>query len=244
MTNHLVGTSEIAEMLAVSRARVAQLADSYDDFPPPQAELASGRIWSRTAVEQWIRDHPNRPSGRRRERSTPKSGLFFDRFDDAARQVVVLAQRQAGSLGHTQIGCEHLLLGLAAEPTGVARRVLQSLDADRDTLADALESVAPARTTPTTGHLPFTDRAKNSLEAAYKESLEFDSDIVSTEHILLGLLSDANLAVQLLRDIGITPSDVRRTVLDSPPQNDFSAIANQLRQIADALDRTQHSVST
>lgn len=239
MTNHLVGTAEIADMLGVSRARVAQLADSYDDFPTPQAELAAGRIWSQTAVEQWIRNHPDRPSGRRRERSTPKPGLFFDRFDDAARQVVVLAQQQAGSLGHPQIGCEHLLLGLAVEPTGAARRVLQSLGADRATLAEALESVAPARPTTIAGHLPFTDRAKKSLEAAYKESLELDSDVISTEHILLGLLSDANLAVQLLHDLGITPNEVRRAVLDTPPSTDFTAIANQLRKIAEDLDNAR-----
>lgn len=237
MTNELVGTTEIAEMLGVSRARVAQLADSYDDFPAPQAELASGRIWSRTAVELWIQEHPDRPSGRRRERSAPKSGLFFDRFDDPARQVVVLAQRQAGSLGHTQIGCEHLLLGLAAEPTGVARRVLQSLDVDRSTIAEALESVAPARKTPATGHLPFTDRAKKSLEAAYKESLELDSYMISTEHILLGLVSDVNLAVELLQDLGVTPNDVRRAVRESPSSADLAAIANQLRQIAETLER-------
>lgn len=238
MTNHLVGTAEIADMLGVSRARVAQLADSYDDFPAPQAELASGRIWSRTAVEQWIRDHPNRPGGRRREGVKPAPGSFFDRLDEAARQSVVLAQQQARMIGHPRIGCEHLLLGLAAEPTGAASRVLRSLGADLSTLAEALESVAPGRAARAAGHLPFTDRAKKSLEAAYKESLEYDSDVISTEHMLLGLLSDANLAVQLLHDLGITPNDVRRAVQDSPPPADFSAIANQLRQIADALDKT------
>ncbi len=64
MTSHLVGLSEIATMLGVSRQRAGQLVRDYDDFPPPVAELASGRIWETTAVDAWAKAHPVRPPGR------------------------------------------------------------------------------------------------------------------------------------------------------------------------------------
>ncbi len=64
MTSHLVGLSEIATMLGVSRQRVGQLVRDYDDFPPPVAELASGRIWETAAVQAWANTHPVRPPGR------------------------------------------------------------------------------------------------------------------------------------------------------------------------------------
>ena len=64
MTSHLVGLSEIATMLGVSRQRAGQLVRDYSDFPPPVAELASGRIWETTAVEAWAKAHPVRPPGR------------------------------------------------------------------------------------------------------------------------------------------------------------------------------------
>lgn len=64
MTSHLVGLSEIATMLGVSRQRVGQLVRDYDDFPPPVAELASGRIWETAAVRAWANAHPVRPPGR------------------------------------------------------------------------------------------------------------------------------------------------------------------------------------
>lgn len=64
MSSHLVGLSEIATMLGVSRQRVGQLVRDYDDFPPPVAELASGRIWETVAVEAWAKAHPVRPPGR------------------------------------------------------------------------------------------------------------------------------------------------------------------------------------
>jgi predicted DNA-binding transcriptional regulator AlpA len=64
MTNHLVGVSEIAQMLNVSRQRADQLTREYEDFPAPEVALASGRVWSRREVERWISRHPERRSGR------------------------------------------------------------------------------------------------------------------------------------------------------------------------------------
>jgi prophage regulatory protein len=64
MTHHLVGLTEIAEMLEVTPQRVAQIVKAYGDFPAPDAELASGRVWKRRDVDRWIKAHPSRPRGR------------------------------------------------------------------------------------------------------------------------------------------------------------------------------------
>jgi predicted DNA-binding transcriptional regulator AlpA len=68
MTSHLVGTPEIAKILSVTRQRVDQLIASYPDFPKPEVVLTNGRVWRRSAIEQWIARHPDRPAGRRRKR--------------------------------------------------------------------------------------------------------------------------------------------------------------------------------
>jgi len=49
---------------------------------------------------------------------------MFERFTDGARHVVVQAQANARRLGHTYIGCEHLLLAVVAtgEPASVILR--------------------------------------------------------------------------------------------------------------------------
>src|SRR5919107_3073915 len=57
---------------------------------------------------------------------------MFERFTERARQVVVLAQEEALSLGHNYIGTEHILLGLVRENEGVAARILLDFDADSD----------------------------------------------------------------------------------------------------------------
>lgn len=55
----LVGTTEIGQMLGVSRQRADQLT-RVKGFPKPAAELAQGRIWRKAAVERWIAK--NRPA--------------------------------------------------------------------------------------------------------------------------------------------------------------------------------------
>jgi ATP-dependent Clp protease ATP-binding subunit ClpC len=55
---------------------------------------------------------------------------MFERFTDRARRVVVQAQEEARTLGHSFVGTEHILLGLLSEGEGVAARVLTELGAD------------------------------------------------------------------------------------------------------------------
>lgn len=49
----LLGATDVARLLGVSRQRVYQLITSYADFPRPTAELARGSIWSRREIEAW-----------------------------------------------------------------------------------------------------------------------------------------------------------------------------------------------
>src|SRR5215469_10408732 len=47
---------------------------------------------------------------------------MFERFTAEARRAIVQAQEEARRLQHNYIGTEHLLLGLLAEPDGIAAR--------------------------------------------------------------------------------------------------------------------------
>jgi predicted DNA-binding transcriptional regulator AlpA len=51
----LVGVSEVAAMLGVTKTRVTQLAKA-SAFPAPIARLAAGPVWDRGDVERWARE--------------------------------------------------------------------------------------------------------------------------------------------------------------------------------------------
>jgi prophage regulatory protein len=52
-SNQLMGVTEVATKLGISRQRVTQLADS-PGFPQPVAVLASGRIWEAGDLDLWL----------------------------------------------------------------------------------------------------------------------------------------------------------------------------------------------
>jgi predicted DNA-binding transcriptional regulator AlpA len=54
MARRLVGVREIAKLLGTSRQRADQLVRTKG-FPDPLVELASGRIWARSAVVRWAK---------------------------------------------------------------------------------------------------------------------------------------------------------------------------------------------
>ncbi|MGP3958691.1 Clp protease N-terminal domain-containing protein [Nonomuraea sp. 3N208] len=51
-------------------------------------------------------------------------------FSGPAANALEFAVNEATSLGHNYVGCEHLLLGLVAEPDGTAGQVLRALGAE------------------------------------------------------------------------------------------------------------------
>src|SRR5206468_2965707 len=77
---------------------------------------------------------------------------MFERFTERARQVVVLAQEEARSLGHNYIGTEHILLALTSENDGVATRILLDCLATpekvRNTVLRVLAMAPPVFPTP------------------------------------------------------------------------------------------------
>jgi ATP-dependent Clp protease ATP-binding subunit ClpA len=58
---------------------------------------------------------------------TASSGL---RFSASAAVALELAMGEAVGMGHNYVGCEHLVVGLAAEPDGAAGELLRSRGAD------------------------------------------------------------------------------------------------------------------
>ena len=61
----LVGVTEAAAILGVSRQRVAQLEKAHDDFPARVADLASGPVYTADSIrafnERWERKRTGRP---------------------------------------------------------------------------------------------------------------------------------------------------------------------------------------
>jgi len=142
---------------------------------------------------------------------------MFERFSDRARRAVVRAQEEARLLNHDYIGTEHMLLGLLAERGSAAARALDSLNV---TLGAAREQVREivgegSQEQGQRGHIPFTPRAKKVLELSLREALNLRSEIIGTEHLLLGLIDEGDgVGAQILDRLGAPAETVRERVVE------------------------------
>jgi ATP-dependent Clp protease ATP-binding subunit ClpA len=220
--------------------------------------------------------------------------MMFERFTDSARGIVSQAQLNARRLGHSYIGCEHLLmaaatvegpagaalreqgitperiqltlLGTIAPLSGLDEEALASIGIDLDAVRakveaefgpDALTWAGPAATEsrrpawgkgplaelkrrrrrhrtgnsaphPTgpvgsapfspgpapRGHIPFTPRAKKTLELSLREAEALHDSSIGAEHITLALLIPKDGTVpRILAALGVEPASVRAAIL-------------------------------
>jgi len=140
---------------------------------------------------------------------------MFERFTNRARHVVVLAQEEARRLQHNYIGTEHILLGLLGEPEGVAARALGGFGMSLEGTREEVKAIVGPGKSSMTGHIPFTPRAKKTLEYALREALQLHHNYIGTEHILLGVIREGDgVGAKVLQEHSADLAPVRTAVLD------------------------------
>jgi ATP-dependent Clp protease ATP-binding subunit ClpA len=137
---------------------------------------------------------------------------IFERFTERARQVVVHAQDEVRELGHDYIGTEHILLGLLREEAAQDERILGNFDITIEKArAQVVVLVGQGASPRHTGQIPFTARAKMTLELALGQAVGLHHRSIRPAHILLGLLraNGGSIAIRVLRDLGGDPATIR-----------------------------------
>ena len=136
-------------------------------------------------------------------------------FTPRAQQVLALARKEADRLNHNFLGTEHLLLGLIKLGQGVAVNVLQGMGIDLETVRMEVEKqVGTGPDQKMIGNIPYTPRVKKVIALAQKEAKNLNHTYVGTEHLLLGLLREADgVAAKVLRALDVDIEEARQRVL-------------------------------
>lgn len=172
----------------------------------------------------------------------------FDRFTERARRVLTLAQEEAQRLNHNYIGTEHLLLGLVREKEGVAARVLQNMGLGSEQVRKAVERMVGRGRRPLLGQTGLTPRTKRVIELAVEEARRMGHQYIGTEHLLLGLVREADgIAVDILRDMGVDLEMVRaqtaRAIMQGRPGRSLDRAKESRTPLIDQLgiDLTEYA---
>jgi len=104
-----------------------------------------------------------------------------------------------------------------------------------DTVRGRIEEITGrGQVPPSTGHIPFTPRAKKVLELSLREALQLGHNYIGTEHLLLGLIHEGDgVAAQVLVGLDVELDRTRQLVIQiltgRHREETASAVAEDLR---------------
>ena len=133
------------------------------------------------------------------------------------------------NMGHDYIGTEHILYGLSCEENGVAGKVLEKKNVFPEDILDKIEELIGGLIKDEHKVVGFTPRSKKILENAYLESKKYDSSLIGTEHILIGLVNEPDsIAIKILEELKIRPEEI------------YEEIANVLNEFEEKINEVQN----
>lgn len=115
----------------------------------------------------------------------------FRMFTERARRVIFFAQEEAARCDDTNVGAEHLLLGLIREEDSLAGRILQRLGISIPDLRASIVVQIP-RGAGAEGPMQFTHGARRVIDLAHEEARSLQHNYLGTEHLLLGLIREGD----------------------------------------------------
>jgi ATP-dependent Clp protease ATP-binding subunit ClpB len=141
--------------------------------------------------------------------------MHLDRLTDAARAALEKAFQRAAELRHPSVEPEHLLVGLLDTPDGATASLLNTLRVPVDRVRAAAEE--RLQHLPTADHVSPSDQylsrgLSQVIDAAEAEASKRKDRYTSADQLLLGLLSVASPARDLLEQFGVRRAAVENAL--------------------------------
>ena len=160
-------------------------------------------------------------------------------FTQRAELAIENARKAAGSLGHSYVGTEHLLLGITMEREGLGARILEKRGIGEAELRRAVTALfgVGADATPGQG---LTTRARLAMEKAAAEADALHQGYIGTEHIILGVIRQSDSGgVRALINAGANINDIYTDLMDV-----FGAPNSRSKPTAGAVRSTMRRTET
>ncbi|MEA4902105.1 ATP-dependent chaperone ClpB [Desulfitobacterium sp.] len=177
--------------------------------------------------------------------------MAFDtnRFTQKSQEAIINAQNIAEHNGNSEVEPEHLMLALLEQDDGVVPQVLMKLNLAVGSLVQKTrESINRfPRISGGNVQLTISSRLRTVLVSAHDEMDDFNDEYVSTEHLLLALLSKAGGEVErIFKQAGLTREkllqalrEVRGTqrVTSQSPEGTYQALEQYGRDLVEQARR-------
>ncbi len=172
------------------------------------------------------------------------------KFTTRAKKTIEIANDISLELGHNYIATEHILYGLVEEGAGIAAKVLENQGLAAENIEQKIEQLI-GRENPKSKSLGFTPRTKKVIENAFIEAKKLGYDYIGTEHLLMGILREADSAAtrillelninipKLYNEIAKVINDVDDTGIIGGEQGENSRTGKRVNQGKGSYNSTQ-----
>ena len=142
------------------------------------------------------------------------SDRLLDKFTERAKRHIILACEEARLRHHRYVGTDHLLLGILKDGGGIAIRVLQASGLGIEQIRTEIERHMPRLSVEDSADIEFTPMAKKVLQHAVEEAESMESEVIGSEHLLLGLMVETEgIAYKVLHYLGANVRIIRTKVM-------------------------------
>ncbi len=172
--------------------------------------------------------------------------MRMDKLTMKSQEAIQEAQRIAEAKGNQELQPEHLLLSLLSDDEGIPVQILQRIGIDltllrKDVEAETERFPKVMGATPM-GQIYISARLKKVFDEAWKQAEHLSDEYVSTEHLLLGIVTEGGPASELLQRYNATEQKVLEVmqevrgvhrVTDPNPEEKYQALKRYARDLTE-----------
>ncbi|GIW22148.1 MAG: hypothetical protein KatS3mg068_1155 [Candidatus Sericytochromatia bacterium] len=135
---------------------------------------------------------------------------MFEKLSQESIKIVMLAQEEAKFLNSSEVEPEHILLGILKESNSSASKLLYEKGISHENLLKRLEQKQIENNKFPKFGIQFSHSTNEAIELALNEANKLSSEIITPEHLLLGIISlGEGLVITILKDYGINLNRIR-----------------------------------
>ena len=141
--------------------------------------------------------------------------MLFDAFNPQARQAVEQARQQAAYLQHSELGVEHLLLGVSEQWQGKGSEVLRAQGIGHADLTQAVATVCPSGDEQVVAaEMPIAPYAFQVIVRAKAIAEYYECEEVGTGHFLYAMVElDNEIVSDIFLRLGVDLEEFRDAVI-------------------------------
>ncbi|MEC4892773.1 MAG: ATP-dependent Clp protease ATP-binding subunit [Oscillatoria sp. PMC 1051.18] len=151
---------------------------------------------------------------------------MFEHFTDKAIKAIMLAQEEARRTGHNLVGSEQILLGLIAEGTSNAAKILKKLGVTLKEARKRVDELIGRGPGYSPVNIPFTPKAKRIFDQSLREAQQLGHNFIAPEHLLLAIAKETeSVATKVLEQLEVNRAEIRQELINSSTEENTAAAA-------------------